>query len=98
MYFKLFFNLLDCDFSIVLSSIHIVVFQIISFDKMDGSDDSDCEESGVRYLASLMSETCTELSRVVRDYREETTEEGVRVKIFERGLKRCKKKWIEVKT
>ena len=43
---------------------------------MDSSDDSDCEESGIKYLASLMIETTTELIRVVSDITKDTATEG----------------------
>ena len=50
---------------------------------MDSSDDSDCEESGIKYLASLMIETTTELIRVVSDITKDTAKEGREV--FEKG-------------
>ena len=42
---------------------------------MDSSGDSDSEESGIKYLASLMIETSTELIRVMR-ISDDTAKEG----------------------
>ena len=42
---------------------------------MDSSGDSDCEESGIEYLASLMIETSTELIKIIRDITKDTAKE-----------------------
>ena len=54
---------------------------------MDSSGDSDSEESGIKYLASLMIETSTELITVMR-ISDDTAKEGRG--LVEKGkLKHC---------
>ena len=48
---------------------------------MAGSDDSDSEESGMKFLATCLLETCTEMTRDVLSRSENTSREDTEIVI-----------------